>query len=152
MKTILIAADGSATGDAAVDAGVELAAEEGASVVLVHVVSILDFAERANGNGAAHSQRPPRVEDDSVLRNASTTAAEHAVDARAELLIGNPATQIARLASEIDAELIVIGSRGLGRVKGAILGSTSRDVVAHAHCPVLVIRPVAATAEVPHEH
>ena len=146
MKKILIATDGSPTGRAAVDAGVELAAEEGAAVVIVHVVSILAFAEKENGNGPVHAQRPPRLEDDEVLGTALAVAAARSVEATAELLIGYPPRQIVRLAAEIDADLIVVGSRGLGRMKGAVFGSTSREVVTHAQRPVVVVRPLAAEA------
>jgi nucleotide-binding universal stress UspA family protein len=44
------------------------------------------------------------------------------------------------LAEEIDAGLIVIGSRGLGGVRRALVGSISDAVVRYAHCPVLVVR------------
>jgi nucleotide-binding universal stress UspA family protein len=146
MKTILIAADGSPMGRAAVEAGIELAADEGARAVVVHVVSILEFAEHANGDGATPPQRLPRAEEDAVLQSALAMAAEHAVDVEAELLIGYPPTQIARLGAELDADLIVVGSRGLSRMKRALFGSTSRELLAHAGRPVLVVQTEPAVA------
>ena len=59
---------------------------------------------------------------------------------KAELLIGYAPKQILRLARDIDADLIVVGSRGLGRVKSAVLGSTSREVLAKADRPVMIVR------------
>ena len=50
------------------------------------------------------------------------------------------AQQIVRVAEEIRAGLIVMGSRGLGGVRRALMGSVSDSVVRHAHCPVLVVR------------
>jgi nucleotide-binding universal stress UspA family protein len=50
------------------------------------------------------------------------------------------AQQILRVAEEIGAGLIVIGSRGRGGVRRALMGSVSDSVVRHAHCPVLVVR------------
>jgi nucleotide-binding universal stress UspA family protein len=47
---------------------------------------------------------------------------------------------IVQLADEIDAGLIVMGSRGLGGIRRALMGSVSDSVVRHAHCPVLVVR------------
>lgn len=47
---------------------------------------------------------------------------------------------IVQLAEEIGAGLIVMGSRGLGGVRRALLGSVSDSVVRHAHCPVLIVR------------
>jgi len=48
---------------------------------------------------------------------------------------------IVHLAEEIGADLIVIGSRGFGGLKRALMGNVADSVVRHAHCPVLVVRP-----------
>ncbi len=45
-----------------------------------------------------------------------------------------------RVAEEIGAGLIVMGSRGLGGIRRALMGSVSDSVIRHAHCPVLVVR------------
>jgi nucleotide-binding universal stress UspA family protein len=49
--------------------------------------------------------------------------------------------QIVEVAEDVGAGLIVMGSRGLGGVRRALMGSVSDSVVRHAHCPVLVVRP-----------
>jgi nucleotide-binding universal stress UspA family protein len=53
---------------------------------------------------------------------------------------GRPDREVVDLAEGIDAGLVVMGSRGLGRIRRALLGSVSESVVRHAHCPVLVVR------------
>jgi nucleotide-binding universal stress UspA family protein len=53
---------------------------------------------------------------------------------------------IVHLAEEIGADLIVIGSRGFGGLKRALLGNVADSVVRHAHCPVLVVRPTQGTS------
>ena len=53
---------------------------------------------------------------------------------------GRKDQEIVRLAEEIGAGLIVIGSRGRAGVRRALMGSVSDSVVRHAHCPVLVVR------------
>ena len=53
---------------------------------------------------------------------------------------------IVHLAEEIGADLIVIGSRGFGGLKRALLGNVADSVVRHAHCPVLVVRPPQGTS------
>jgi nucleotide-binding universal stress UspA family protein len=60
--------------------------------------------------------------------------------AQAHLRIGRPDEQIVDSAEEIDAGLIVMGSRGLGRIRRLLMGSVSDSVVRHAHCPVLIVR------------
>ena len=52
----------------------------------------------------------------------------------------HPADEIVLVAEETGADLVVMGSRGLGGIKRALLGSVSDSVVRRAHCPVLVVR------------
>ncbi len=59
---------------------------------------------------------------------------------QAHLRIGKADEEIIALAEELDAGLIVIGSRGLGGIRRVLMGSVSDSVVRHAHCPVLVVR------------
>jgi nucleotide-binding universal stress UspA family protein len=60
--------------------------------------------------------------------------------AEAHLRMGRPDEQIVSVADEIGAGLLVMGSRGLGGLRRALMGSVSDSVVRHAHCPVLVMR------------
>ena len=60
--------------------------------------------------------------------------------AQAHLREGKPEAEITAVAEEIGAGLIVVGSRGLGGLRRAMMGSVSDAVVRHAHCPVLVVR------------
>jgi len=53
---------------------------------------------------------------------------------------GRAAEEIVEVAEEIGAGLIVMGSRGYGRLRRALLGSVSDAVVRHAHCPVTIVR------------
>jgi nucleotide-binding universal stress UspA family protein len=54
---------------------------------------------------------------------------------------GQPAEEIVKVAEELDSDLIVTGSHGLGGVKRFLLGSTSDHVMQHASCSVLIVRP-----------
>ena len=56
------------------------------------------------------------------------------------LASGKPYAEIVRFAEELGAGLVVMGTRGLGRLQRALMGSISESVVRHAHCPVMVVR------------
>ncbi|MFL5247864.1 MAG: universal stress protein, partial [Myxococcales bacterium] len=60
--------------------------------------------------------------------------------AGAHARVGFPDAEIAGLAGRLGAGLMVMGSRGRGPLRRALLGSVSDSVVRHAHCPVLIVR------------
>ena len=60
--------------------------------------------------------------------------------AQAHLRMGAAAQEITDLAEELSAGLVVVGSRGLGGIRRALMGSVSDSVARHAHCPVLIAR------------
>jgi nucleotide-binding universal stress UspA family protein len=60
--------------------------------------------------------------------------------AETHLRAGEPDKEIVKLSEDLGVGTIVIGSRGLGGLKRALMGSVSESVVRHAHCPVFVVR------------
>jgi nucleotide-binding universal stress UspA family protein len=60
--------------------------------------------------------------------------------AQTHLAMGDAPREIVHLAEDLDAGLIVMGSRGRGGIRRALMGSVSDAVVRHAHCPVLIVR------------
>jgi nucleotide-binding universal stress UspA family protein len=60
--------------------------------------------------------------------------------ADSHLVRGRPDRELVHISEDIDAGLIVMGSRGLGGVRRALMGSVSDSVVRHAHCPVMIVR------------
>ena len=60
---------------------------------------------------------------------------------------GHPSRQIVRAAKRLSADMIVVGTHGLGEVKRFLLGSTSDDVMHYAHCSVLIVRACEVIAE-----
>ena len=140
MKKILIATDGSLSSREAVEFGLELAEEHAANVTFVHVVPVLD---RSYADGIGFPAAVPHRIDDvdrRPLEDALALAAERDVDAKAELLAGLPVDEIVVCADTLDADLIVVGSRGRGAFATALLGSISRGVLHEARRPVLVVR------------
>jgi nucleotide-binding universal stress UspA family protein len=81
-----------------------------------------------------------------ALAEATPFADERRVLYETELLEGSAAPELLDLARSRDVDLIVVGSRGLGTVKGILLGSVSTAIVHHADRPVLVVRPASKPA------
>lgn len=149
MERIVIATDGSESAHEAIELGLELAAEQSAEAIFVHVVPEVDVMP-ASGFGMAIPPAVPREptdDDRAPLEAALELAAEEGIDARTELLAGNPAAEIVAYADTVDADLIVVGSRGHGRIASALIGSVSRGVLSESKRPVLIVRGVYAAAE-----
>lgn len=138
MERILIATDGSEGSIVALQQGLGLARETGADAVLLYVRqrphSVLGqpIYQHAVTEETAIAER--------ALGEAKAIADELGVPAETEAVEGEPAEQIVRLAQLRDVDMIVVGSRRLGALAGALLGSVSRAVIRAADCPVLVAK------------
>jgi nucleotide-binding universal stress UspA family protein len=91
------------------------------------------------GSGALGLDEIAREVADETLQKGLEHARAAGFDARGETVGGKPWLAICDLAGELDARLIVLGARGLSRMKSMLLGSVSDAVVVHAGRPVLVI-------------
>jgi nucleotide-binding universal stress UspA family protein len=145
MRKILIATDGSPAALQAVELGLELAEEQDAQPTFVHVAPAADVLPVTGFAMAGPVSVPHELAeaDRSSLDEAVLIAEERGIDAQTKLLAGDPACQIVAYADEIDADLIVVGSRGLGTIGSALLGSVSHKLLHDATRPVMVVREVA---------
>jgi nucleotide-binding universal stress UspA family protein len=149
MERILIATDGSPSAGEAVDFGLQLAREHGAEAVFVVVAPSYDVLPvQAFGMSGAQPHKPTMA-DRAPLEAAADLAKQSGVRAKTELLAGDPADEIVAFADSIDADLIVVGSRGHGAVASVLLGSVSRGVLREARRPVLIARKPAERAHEP---
>lgn len=147
MMRILLAVDGSRSADRARDLVASLPWREGGQVRIVSVAPT-----RPELLGVPWSLAATGDDDeieDQVLRlhrDALDTAAREISCTRCDLVIelvlirGRAGSVIVDQAREMDADLIVVGHRGMGRWESMLLGSVSAEVVDHAPCPVLVAR------------
>lgn len=137
FKNILLAFDGSDCSNKALIYASNLAEQYGAVLWLIHVFP--------------HTSDLLGYEDFEKLFAKRKSAGQAVVDAalqkldkstlkvRTELLEGPEADCIIRAAENRQADLIVMGTRGLGAVKGLLIGSVSRKVLHFASCPVMVV-------------
>jgi nucleotide-binding universal stress UspA family protein len=141
---ILLATDGSEEAELAALRAVDLADATDSELHVVHVGVVPIFLKSYPGTLGHERRLYEEIEEMSreLLRKESwRVKASGGTVAGTHLRMGEVALEIVALAEELQADLIVMGSRGLGGVRRALMGSVSDSVVRHAHCPVLVVRP-----------
>jgi nucleotide-binding universal stress UspA family protein len=138
---ILLATDASEEAHLAAIAAADVAERTGSELHVAHIGEVRPvYHPERHGYLARYEElqeRAQRLLDGQVDMIKSTGGTV----ARAHLRVGRPDEEIALLGEETGANLIVMGSRGLGGIRRALMGSISDSVVRHAHCPVLVVRP-----------
>jgi nucleotide-binding universal stress UspA family protein len=138
---ILLATDGSPHAELAALKAVDLAESTGARLHVVAVgrtfpAAVYDVYTEA---GSEELRREAQTILDEQVRKIEEAGGTVAI---AHLKMNERRDEaIVHLAEEIGADLIVMGSRGFGGLKRALLGNVADSVVRHAHCPVLVVRP-----------
>jgi nucleotide-binding universal stress UspA family protein len=143
---VLLAIDGSEESHLAIKSAVEVAGATGSEL---HVLSVLETAQllpympypgfeawETSGTAEEAEQHARRL----LSRVSERIGAEGSTVEESHLAVGKPDKEIVRLAGEFDADIVVLGSRGLGAVGRVLLGSVSDSVVRHAWCSVLVVR------------
>lgn len=134
---ILLATDGSREAELAATTAVDLAKIHNSELHVVYVEPALPMIDQFADPGPERAEPESRqLLDQQVerIRGAGGTVAE------THLRLGRPDDQIVWVAEELGAGVIVMGSRGHGGMRRALMGSVSDSVVRHAHCPVLVVR------------
>jgi nucleotide-binding universal stress UspA family protein len=140
---ILLATDGSQEAELAALRAVELADATDSELHVVHVGVVPIFLQSYPGTLGYYGKLYDQIEEESRQRLRELSLRVKAAGgtvAGAHLRMGEVALEIVALAEELGAGLLVMGSRGLGGVRRALMGSVSDSVVRHAHCPVLVVR------------
>ena len=149
---ILLATDGSREAELAARTAADLAQKTDSELHVVHAFGIApvgppvypEATELQSEEFEAESEQRQRISErrarevletevQKIRSWGGTVAEEHLIE-------GRVAPQIVGLAEEIGAGLIVMGSRGLGGIRRALMGSVCDSVVRHAHCPVMVVR------------
>jgi nucleotide-binding universal stress UspA family protein len=149
ISTILHPTDGSPSAKKALDFACDLARNHDAQLILLHV-------QRHTGRGSV----PEELEQFEKLEHVHITEADLLAEAARSIVetaqadaeahgitnpettieIGEPGSTILKVATEKNADLIVIGSRGLGDLRGLLLGSVSHKVAASAPCSCVIVR------------
>ena len=154
-RLIVVGTDGSEPADEAVRQAIDMASREGARLHLVTAYpdpqmlrerttiwtndpkGVLDSGRTADG---AHMIIDLREVAESLVQRAAHDARSKGIEVETHVREGQPAEVIIDVANQEQADLIVVGSRGLTGIKRYLLGSVSSKVSEHAPCSVMVVR------------
>lgn len=149
-KKFLVAVDGSDHGWKALDLASDLTNVSDAELTILHVVPYEPMPEalavyaRAEGlpveeeRGRYHYNR---TLGDNLTRDAEARAKKNGVSRVTTLVVeGNPAEQIVALANSESTDMVFIGSRGLGKTGGLLMGSVSQKVMHLVHCTCVAVK------------
>ena len=144
FQRIVVGTDGSETAAEAVRQAIELAKATGGSLELVSAYEPVP-QDRLRGESAevpgdvAHAVGP-REDVNVALDAAAGTAREAGVEAQTHPREGEPADAILDVAEETEADLVIVGNKGMTGAKRFLLGSVPNKVSHHAPCSVYIVR------------
>jgi nucleotide-binding universal stress UspA family protein len=136
FERILVAVDGSSQSSKTILAGIDLAQRYGATVTVLHVREFEKY------EGSDVDLGPPQ-DARSLVNEVVGRFSEAGIQATGEIRRVTPgltSDEIVRVAEQADANLIVLGTRGMSEFRSIVLGGVANKVVHHAHCPVLLVR------------
>lgn len=140
MRGIIVGTDGSARSHKALEWAVREAGVRNVPLTVLIVQPVTDsFGSAVTYPGDYDlmelARKSALAETEEVLDQARDDP--HPTSVAVQAVLGVPAEELLRAA--VDADMIVVGSRGAGSLKKILLGSVSSHVVHHGHCPVVIV-------------
>ena len=146
FKQILLATDFSEPSELALEYAHTLARQFTAALAVVHVVEE-PFPIASEFCPPDVASYRTQLVDEATRELAGAVSALTDVPVRAEVLVGSTAQRIIEAATERQADLIVMGTRGRGAVAALLMGSVAERVVRTADCPVMTVHRSRAVAQ-----
>ena len=157
FKKILVPLDGSEHSSRALETAAQVAKKFHAQLTLLHVYSFVapvmvaeSFTQATSGLPVIRSSLTPadlaemekeaRQVGERILIEAKEKLASEGIIVDSSLTEGNPVQEITRIAKEGTFDLIVMGIRGIGKLKELLVGSVSDGVIKQSSCPVLIVK------------
>ncbi len=147
MTTVLLAFDGSDIARDAITRAVRLLGDDHRYLALSVVPPAFVPATPLSPMDAHPTLSDPELEEQvedeeekTAARDLDRLLADLGIAAETHVVVGEPGPTICDAATDLGAELLVIGSHGHGWLRRVFLGSASEHVLHHAPCPVLVVR------------
>jgi len=138
FKLIIVALDGSTYSLKALDYACQLAEKYDSKLLLLHAFQRTSDLRGSEGFNQLVGERKEMGEE--ILKDALKRLGQTAFEMEEDLLEGPAADAIISVVESRNADLVVMGTRGMGSLKGLIFGSVSTKVTHYASCSVLVVR------------
>lgn len=140
FTNVLVPVDGSDNSYRALDEALLLSQKLGSNITVVNVMEQVPITHIESEKLLSELLEAYRKENQEILSKCSKIASEKGISIKTLLLQGNPASVILDYCKKENFDLVIMGSRGLGKFKQLILGSVSNKIVHHCQCAVLLIR------------
>lgn len=137
FSKILVCCDGSKYSEKAIRVACNMAKIHGSELTLIHVV---DKTRKSDILAGSEYTRILRKYAKEVMENAKKITSQEGVESKLVTKEGNVAGEIVKYSKESKADLIVVGSKGLGAVVKFLLGSISSKIANHSLCSVLIVK------------
>ena len=138
-KVILVPIDFSESSNRTLQFATHIAMRENASLWLLHVFRVPDYAVTQFGWGPQDC-RSAEQEAEANLNAVEKEMLSRGIKAKACFRVGHPFEEIVSMANDPEVDLVLIGSHGCSAIKELFLGSTAARVVERARCPVMVVK------------
>ena len=140
FTNVLVPVDGSDNSYRALDAALHLSEKLGSSITVVNVMEQVPITHIGSEKLLSELLEAYKKENQEILSKCSNIATEKGLSIKTLLLQGNPASVILDYSKKEKFDLVIMGSRGMGKFKQLILGSVSSKIVHHSPCAILLIR------------
>jgi nucleotide-binding universal stress UspA family protein len=140
FTNILVPVDGSDNSYRALDAALVLSEKLGSNITVIHVMEEIPITHIGSEKLLNELLQAYKKENQDILSKCSEIASQKGLTINTFLLQGNPASVILDFSKKEKFDIVIMGSRGLGKFKELILGSVSSKIVHHTPCAVLLIR------------
>ena len=135
--------DGSEISYKALDAALFFSEKLGSNITAIHImedIPVTNIESQKLLNDMLEISAVCKQQGENILSNCSESARNKGLNIHTVLLKGNPASIILDFCKNEKYDLIIMGNRGIGKVKEIILGSVSSKILHNSTCPVLLIK------------
>lgn len=140
FSKVLVAVDGSDNSFRALDAALLLSEKLGSKVTAIHVIEVAPVVHIQSEKLLRDLVEAYEKEGQHIISKCSEIATKKGLSINSKLLSGDASSVILDFCEKDKHDIIIMGSRGMGKFKELVLGSVSSKVIHHSSCPVMIIR------------